>query len=358
MTIILSVLCVLLLAVTGLLLLMLRRLDRSSLGDLFKSVSMDALGQQARIGAGELEAKKKEVSLELTSKKELIDQRLEAIRGELDKVEKSLLDSQKQNEGMTARLDSASREIKGLTEITGRLNEMLGASQKRGEWGERMAEDILGLAGLKDGINFVQQKSTESGKPDFTFLLPNGLKVHMDCKFPLAGYKKFVEAASEADKESAKKQVLSDARSRLKEVAKRDYIDPASGTLDYAVVFFANEQVFNFVNEHDPDFMDEALKLKILVCSPFTLYAFVSVIRQAAENFRMEQDSREILAQLAKFRRQWSDYVAKFDGLGSAIEKVRVEYETLTTTRARLLEVPLREVERLSGKIDPEEYSK
>jgi DNA recombination protein RmuC len=180
----------------------------------------------------------------------------------------------------------------------------------------------------------------------------------MDCKFPLAGYKKFVEAASEADKESAKKQVLSDARSRLKEVAKRDYIDPASGTLDYAVVFFANEQVFNFVNEHDPDFMDEALKLKILVCSPFTLYAFVSVIRQAAENFRMEQDSREILAQLAKFRRQWSDYVAKFDGLGSAIEKVRVEYETLTTTRARLLEVPLREVERLSGKIDPEEYSK
>ena len=60
-------------------------------------------------------------------------------------------------------------------------------------------------------------------------------------------------------------------------------------TVDFAVMYISNEQVFNFVNENDLTFMDDAMKVNIIVCSPFTLYAVVSVIHKAVENFKLSK---------------------------------------------------------------------
>jgi DNA recombination protein RmuC len=133
----------------------------------------------------------------------------------------------------------------------------------------------------------------------------------------------------------------------MKEIARKDYINPDEGTLDYAIMFIPNEQVFNFINENDAAFIDDAIKMKVVVCSPFTLYAFVAVIRQAAENFKMEKTSREILAQLGRFAKQWEEFKCQFDAVGDALDTARKEYEKLTTTRARLLDSSLKAVERI-----------
>jgi len=47
--------------------------------------------------------------------------------------------------------------------------------------------------------------------------------------------------------------------------------------------------------------MDEALKQKVILCSPFTLYAVLAVIRQAVENFNLEKTASEILTLLGEF---------------------------------------------------------
>lgn len=308
--------------------------------DSFKSISFDTLKEQAKLGGQELD-----------NKKQLIDQRLDAIKQELDKIELSLKkfsdDSGSKITGVATRLDTAAQVITELRGSTSRLNEILGSSQKRGEWGQRMAKDILDLAGLKENLNYTQQETTESGRPDFTFKLPNGNKINMDCKFPLANYKAYVEAPQGTDREKQLKLFLSDARGRLKEVAKKDYINPEEGTLDYAIMFISNEQVFNFINENDTAFMDDAIKMKVVVCSPYTLYAFVAVIRQAADNLKMEKTAREILSQLGKFAKQWEEFKSQFDAVGDALEAARKEYEKLTTTRARMLESSIKAVERI-----------
>ena len=326
-------------------------MERDDIRSAFAGVAMDVLKQQSELGGRELDRKKEVIDSELAAKKQLIDQRLDAMNQELVRVESALQAfsnrSGEKIEGVSARLDNAAQVIKELNSSMGRLNEMLGSSQKRGEWGQRMAKDILDLAGLREGINYTQQESTESGRPDFTFILPNSMKVNMDCKFPLSNYKAYLDARSAVERDTHLKKFLSDARGRLKETAKRDYIDPDSGTLDYAIMFISNEQVFAFINENDVSFMDDALKMKVVVCSPFSLYAFVSVVRQAAENFRMEKAAREILAQLGKFAKQWDEFKGKFSEVGDAIEKTRAAYDALVTTRARMLEVPIKAVEKI-----------
>ena len=73
----------------------------------------------------------------------------------------------------------------------------------------------------------------------------------------------------------------------------------------------------------------------------------LAVIRQAVDNFALEQTSNEILALLGGFKKQWQIFVKKLEVLGKRIGEAQREYEVLTTTRVRQLERPLNKIEEL-----------
>jgi DNA recombination protein RmuC len=93
--------------------------------------------------------------------------------------------------------------------------------------------------------------------------------------------------------------------------------------------------------------MDEALKQKVILCSPFTLYAVLAVIRQAVASFNLERTASEILKLLGEFSKQWGLYKEKFEMMGKRLDDARKEYDTLVTTRSNQLEKPLRKIEDL-----------
>jgi DNA recombination protein RmuC len=133
----------------------------------------------------------------------------------------------------------------------------------------------------------------------------------------------------------------------IKQVTNRAYIDTTDNTVDYVIVFIPNEQVYSFINETDPTVMDEALKQKVILCSPFTLYAVLAVIRQAVANFNLERTASEILKLLGEFSKQWGAYKEKFDTMGKKLDDAKKEYDALVTTRTNQLERPLRKIEDL-----------
>jgi DNA recombination protein RmuC len=96
--------------------------------------------------------------------------------------------------------------------------------------------------------------------------------------------------------------------------------------------------------------MDEALKLKVILCSPFTLYAVLAVVRQAVENFNLERTASEILKLLGEFYKQWNEYKERFKLMGEKLDAARKEYDKLVTTRTNTLERPLKRIEELRGR--------
>ena len=93
--------------------------------------------------------------------------------------------------------------------------------------------------------------------------------------------------------------------------------------------------------------MDEALKQKVILCSPFTLYAVLAVVRQAVENFNLERTASEILKLLGEFSKQWWLYKEKFETMGKRLEDAKKEYDILSGTRSNMLEKPLLKIEEL-----------
>lgn len=334
------------------------------LSDTFKALSHDALAKNSdefrkyaddfiKLAEEKLKSQSTEGKQELDTKKVLIDQNIENIGRTLLEVQRRI-----EEVGKTSgdKLTQVTTLMQKHEEVTSRLNtttdhlkQALVSSKKRGEWGERMAEDIIRLIGLVEGVNYIRQKTLEhaAGRPDYTFLLPNSLKINMDVKFPLDNYQHFLDAQTDHDRKRFKEELLKNMRLMIKQVTTRDYINPAENTVDYVILFVPNEQVYGFINESDRLIMDEALKQKVILCSPFTLYAVLAVIRQAVENFNLERTASEILKLLAEFSKQWALYKDKFRLMGERLDAARKEYDIIATTRTNMLEKPLRKIEEL-----------
>ena len=202
---------------------------------------------------------------------------------------------------------------------------------------------------MVEGINYIKQKTLEgsSGRPDYTFFLPNSMKINMDVKFPLDNYQNYLDAQTDYDKKRFKEELLRNTKTMIKQVTNRAYIDTADNTVDYVIIFIPNEQVYSFINETDVSIMDEALKQKVILCSPFTLYAVLAVVRQAVANFNMERTASEILKLLGEFSKQWGLYKEKFEVMGKRLDDAKKEYDIIATTRSNTLERSLKKIDDL-----------
>jgi DNA recombination protein RmuC len=329
----------------------------SHIKDAFGSLSMEALSKSTneflKLANKTFTDQSKINENKLSGKKELIDQTLHNMKDELNRVQeviKKIENDRKQSYGeLTTQLKHSVEQTKRLQDSTNQLNTALSSSQTRGQWGERMAEDVLRMAGFIEGINYLKQKTMTDtrNRPDFTFLLPQNLKINMDVKFPLNNYLAYLEAQTDAERVNYKSQFLKDARNRIKEVTGRDYINPADNTVDYVIVFIPNEQVYAFINENDSGLLDEALQNKVILSSPVTLYAILAVIRQAVDNFNLEKTASQILALLSEFNKQWENFKNGMDKMGKRLDEAQKEFQSLITTRANKLERPLQKIENM-----------
>ena len=279
---------------------------------------------------------------QLENKKELIDSTLKDMKDNLESLSKNTV-------ALESQMKESKESVGKLTDTTSQLRQILSSSQARGQWGERMVKDILDFIGLVEGINYSQQTQMSGGKdrPDYTFYLPDHKSVNMDVKFPLVHYEKFISAKNDTEKDTEKKAFLSDVRKRVNEVSKRGYIDSKGGTVDYVLLFIPNESIYAFLNQEDHALIDFSLDKKIVLCSPLTLYAYLSLIRQAVSNFSMEKKAGEMQKLVGSFRKQWDKFVEKVDAMGKTLNTLGNHYEELQGVRIRELEKPMEKIEDL-----------
>ncbi len=319
----------------------------------FGSLSLDALSKFLELAKEKLDGQTATNAGELEKKKELIEKDVSQVSRKLEEVTRLISALEKDREQkfgeLTNQLKTANEKTTDLIKTTRVLNEALSNNKVRGQWGERIAEDILQIAGFIENINYLKQKTIESSgsRPDFTFLLPKNMKLNMDVKFPASSYCKYLEAQTDIEREGYLSQFYKDIKGRIKEVTTRDYISQDQNTLDYVLLFIPNETIYSFIHEKNQSLLEEGLKNKVVFCSPITLFAVLAVIRQSIDNFSLEKTSNEILSLLGEFKKQWGEYVKKMDSLGDKLDKAKEEFVAIKTTRQNKLEKPLNKIDAI-----------
>ena len=118
-----------------------------------------AIDHLVRMNEQMLTAERRLGTQDLEGKKSLIDHELVGMRGDLQKLT-SLVHRHREASGASTsassarQLREAGRNTQVLAETTQSLREALSSTTARGQWGERMAEDVLRLAGFVDGVNY------------------------------------------------------------------------------------------------------------------------------------------------------------------------------------------------------------
>ena len=330
---------------------------KSAFADIALDVSRRSGEDLVRVAQVQLAGERRSQGQQLAAERAEFEARIGAVLAQLERMQALIRELERDREAkfgeLGAQLHAAGERAQTLAATTQKLAHALVNPRARGQWGERLAEDVLRLTGLVENVSYRRQVAIAGGaaRPDFTLLLPEGRVLHMDVKFPFENWLKSLEAADEDGRRRAEAAFVRDVRARIAEVADRGYVDPAAGTLDLALLFVPNERVFGGILDLAPDLVDEAMRRRVVLVSPGTLFAVLAVVREALTVFRLGHTARELAERIGAFRSAWAEEVDTMQRLGQRHEELARDYQAMLGTRRRRLD---REVERLVATLDGE----
>jgi len=288
-----------------------------------------------------LSTDKEEIKTDLEGKKEMIKGIVEELRKHVTETTRYFTESEKERISSFSELKKELETHKQLTSelrgSTDQLKNILSNNQMRGAFGERIAEDLLKLAGFVINQDYFVQSQGGEGRPDFTIVLPDKTKVNIDVKFPYQNLQRFVEASDTEEKKRHFNQFQRDVREKIKQISTRDYINPDDNTVDFAVAFIPNEMIFSYIYEQSNDIWEEAMRKKVVLAGPYSFVALLRLVKQAHSNFRLQSNIHQIIQLVNKFRQEYGKFNEEFEKVGARIEAASQQFQAVSSTRSRQL---------------------
>ncbi len=307
-----------------------------------------------------LQGEKDHIKTDLANKQEIFEKLVKQLQDSM-KVQQDEIRNLEKDRTLTfsqlrTSIEEQNKQTEALKTSTQGLERILSNNQTRGEWGERIIEDILQANGLIEGTQYVRQaflKGTKL-KPDISLLLPDSRKVAVDVKFPYQEIQKMSLTDSRTQKDAHMKQFKQDMKIKIIKVS--EYINPEAGTLDYAILFVPNEMVFSFINQKFPDLIDLALSKRVIMVSPFSFLIVARTVMESFRNFKIGDTLKEIVAYVDEFVSEWDRFKQQFEKYGKSISTLHSDYEKLTGTRVRQMDRRIKKIQSYqAGSLLPSE---
>jgi len=290
-----------------------------------------------RMADQKLGAESSKSRIDLENKRAEIERLVKQIQEDLKESKKELEVSEKDRISSFSALKNSLDEYKKITEqlsvSTENLKKVLSNNQMRGQFGEQVADDLLKMAGFVVGQTYTRQESENGARPDFTVYLPDKTKINVDAKFPYASLQRMTETDDVDAKKRYMKQFESDIKEKIKQVTTREYISVEDGTVDFVILFIPNEMIFSFIYDKMPQIWEDAMSRKVILAGPFSFTAILRMVKQAYENFRVQENIFKIVGYIQAVEKEFDKFNEEFDKVGDRIEQLQKQYNEVSTTR-------------------------
>jgi DNA recombination protein RmuC len=226
----------------------------------------------------------------------------------------------------------------------------LASSQTRGKFGEAQLELLLEQAGLREGHEYVAQRSTtdsdSSGIPDITVAMPGGSKLFIDSKFP---FDRFLEAFGTEEQEHRDELLLLHTKDLLKHVdalAKRGY-HKSQNSPDFVVLFLPFETLLSESLRLDPLLLEKAFKVGVTLATPTSMMALLRTVGHIFTRNKLAENADDITKVAATFLKNVTLLHTKIVAVGKAINQTSKAYEDLIPTAEKTVLAPARRINKL-----------
>jgi DNA recombination protein RmuC len=203
------------------------------------------------------------------------------------------------------------------------LENILGGAKSRGSLGEitleRLLEDSLAPS------QYARQYRFRSGEAaDAVIFLLDKKKMAIDSKFPLDAYRRL-----SAEGEEARRAFVTAVKNHADSISKK-YIVPDEDTLELALMFVPSETVFyellmSVDGKGQP--LDEYCRSRsIFPVSPNTLHANLRVIAMGLRGMQIEENAKNLAANLSGLRKQLDTFAEYFETIGTHLKNAQKSF--------------------------------
>lgn len=206
--------------------------------------------------------------------------------------------------GIKQALNTINAQHGEVKTVTANLVNALRASPKtRGRWGEETLRRVMEMSGMVEHSDFETEKHFRgedvSLRPDALIHVSGGRTIVIDAKAPISAYLDALNAVQEEERETLLKRHAAQLRERLVNLSSKSYWEKIAGSTDCVVMFVPGDNFVSAAFERDPDLFEDAIKSRVLICTPTTFIALAKAISYGWRQEKLAQNAMDV-ARLGK----------------------------------------------------------
>lgn len=214
-----------------------------------------------------------------------------------------------------------SLEIKNAISIAEKYAKALTTNQNsKGEFGEKLLEQTLNFANLKENVHYTKQFSQGATKPDFIIYLPENKHLIIDSKVILKNYLEYRETETECDK----KAFLNDLTTCINQLGNKHY-EQIENThqAGFILMYIPIESCVNLIYT-DPDFrkiLELANTHNIIITGTSSIIVTLRLVANLWTTKNSYDNVKNIIATGEKLYNNIATHAQNLLTIQSAIEK-------------------------------------
>lgn len=239
-----------------------------------------------------------------------------------------------------AVMESAQKNIEGLSNEMLGLQNILTNNQQRGAFGEYQLEQLLySTFGENKKLydlqyTFNNPKDNETVRADSVIFMPNGL-ICIDSKFPYSNYVRlFNEKLSDTEETEILKALKKDVKEHINTIADKYIVEGV--TVDFAVMFVPSDGLLSLLHLRIPEIIEYSRDKNIIIVSPTTIIPLIASYRIVKIDYERSKYVKQIGEQLVNLSSDFKRFTDRWDKLSKSIDKLSNESNDVSISVKKL----------------------